>query len=281
MGAAHLTRRQARLREAGQPAGSRSGKAHGLAGRHVDAAAIRGAQAQLLLEFVRTLRQHRESAPVHGDDALAAEQRAGLRGLPGIHGKDAAHGQERHVQRIELPPEGHAAEQTGIPGMIDREPVGRTDDVARRAAGFAGMEGRDHGHGKSGVLHRAAHVEAYAVEQLGLRQALRDQLFRRAHDGPEHGSGLVAEGHGVAHMVRVIVRHQHDVQRAQAVRIRTGGGRQEGVDAEAAADAVHLAADDEGRVAVPGDAAHGCSLCAVVCGAGPLPQRPREWSMAS
>ena len=141
--------------------------------------------------------------------------------------------------------------------MVDVLAVRRTDDVAGRGARLAGVIGLGHGELEARVGHGAAHVEADVVEQLGRGHAGGFQLLGRAHDGAQHGAGVLADGHGIAHVVGMVMGDQHHVHRADGCGRDAGSGRQEGVYD----DMLVVTADIEGRMAVPEDLAHDRSPC--------------------
>ena len=230
---------------------------HGLAGQQVDAGTAGSHAGQFGLEGFRILGQHREGAPVHGDDLFAAQQLAGQGRLAGVHGEDAAHGQQGHVDGVEAAPQFHAREDAGIARMVDVLAVRRADDVARRGARLAGVIRLGHGEFEARVGHGTAHVEADVVEQLGRGHTGGLQLLGRAHDGAQHGAGVLADGHGIAHMVGMVMGDQHHVHRADGLGRGTGSGRQEGVHD----DMLVVTTDIEGRMAVPEDLAHDRSPC--------------------
>ena len=190
---------------------------------------------------------------MHGHGGRALQKAAGHGGLPAVHGVVSARGQQGDVDAEELAPEGHVAEDAGVAGVVGRQAVGQLDDVAAGAGRFARVEGLGHGDGGALAGDGAADVESAAYDLLG-RNALGLQLAGSAHDGAEAGAGAFADFDGAANVVAVIVRDKHQVDAVLDGCLLHGGVGKEGIDENADVGVLEA----EGRVSVPGDAAHAC-----------------------
>ena len=91
------------------------------------------------------LRKDRECPPVHGDHGLGLEQTRGMGGLQPVHRKEAAHGQQRQIQRIQRTYQLHRGEEAGIARVIEGKAVRHGHDVPCGGPGFRSMERLRHG----------------------------------------------------------------------------------------------------------------------------------------
>ena len=82
----------------------------------------------LLQEFPLNRRLTRDEAValIHGDLEQLLSAAASRR--------DAAHGQQGHVDIVQLAPKFHAAENTGIARVVHGEAIGHAHNIARRRA---------------------------------------------------------------------------------------------------------------------------------------------------
>ena len=85
------------------------------------------------------------------------------------------------------------------------------------------MVGRNHGNTDSLVGKRTPHVEADAIPYLFLRYTRPLQFICRAHNGSQQCACSTAQGHGISHMVTVIMGDEHNISPVYAVCSAAGG----------------------------------------------------------
>ena len=117
------------------------------------------------------------------------------------------------------------------------------------------MIGLGHGDIHTLVAHGAANVEANAVDYLLLWHARLGKLASSAHNGPQHSAGAATQGHGIAHMVSVVVGHKHNIHITCCVGGNARRGGKKGINYHLRAGC----ADFKSRVSKPGYVAHAAS----------------------
>ena len=86
------------------------------------------------------LRKDRECPPVHGDHGLGLEQTRGMGGLQPVHREEAAHGQQRQIQRIQRTYQLHRGEEAGIARVIEGKAVRHGHDVPCGGPGLGSIQ---------------------------------------------------------------------------------------------------------------------------------------------
>src|SRR5215469_18015858 len=99
--------------------------------------------------------QQRKGSPMHGNHCLWLEQPASISSLFGTHGEKIANWQQGEIRPVEVTDDLHVAEDIGVSGVVNFEPVIKGDHVATGFAAIdnllaildsAGMIGLDHCH---------------------------------------------------------------------------------------------------------------------------------------
>lgn len=170
------------------------------------------------------LRKDRECPPVHGDHGLGLEQTRGMGGLQPVHREEAAHGQQRQIQRIQRTYQLHRGEEAGIARVIEGKAVRHGHDVPCGGPGFRSMERLRHGDPDALHFDGAPDIEADPGGNAGLRHPGVDQAFGRTDDAAAGCAAAFADRHGVTRMIAVIMGDEHQI-RLPGLIPRHGAGR--------------------------------------------------------
>lgn len=170
------------------------------------------------------LRKDRECPPVHGDHGLGLEQTRGMGGLQPVHREEAAHGQQRQIQRIQRAYQLHRREEAGIARVIEGKAVRHGHDVPCGGPGFRSMERLRHGDPDTLHFDGAPDIEADPGGNAGLRHPGVDQAFGRTDDAAAGCAAAFADRHGVTRMIAVIMGDEHQI-RLPGLIPRHGAGR--------------------------------------------------------
>src|SRR5579859_1705330 len=192
--------------------------------QHLDAV------ADQLLQLVRPPGQRREGGEVHGHHGLDAKQRHRLGGSLRAHRVEAADGQERRVELVELGDDSHVTEHVGVAGEIDGVAVLELDDQTARLAAVDDLVAVGDAARMLRVHER--HLDAVDVDGAALVGA--DERARVKSLRAEPGGDLEVADHlrlvllgdleRVCDVVEVAVRDEHEVAAIDLLHVGRGAG---------------------------------------------------------
>ena len=136
---------------------------------------------------------------MHGDHGLGLEQARGMGGLQPVHREEAAHGQQRKIQRIQRTYQLHRREKAGIARMVKGKAIRHGHDIPCGGPGFRSVESLR--HGDADALH-----------------------FDGAADTAAGRAAAFADRHGVTRMIAVVMGDEHQI-RLPGLIPRHGAGR--------------------------------------------------------